>query len=108
MDERTRRVGANEALFRQVNEELQSVGPPATEDLQIVCECGDLLCTERLPIPVSAYESARRDPALFLVVPGHEIPDVEDVVENAGSYVVVRKKQGEAEQLARATDPRNS
>ena len=41
-----------------------------------------------------------------MVVPGHEIPDVETVVHDRGVYVVLRKQGHEAEQLAVETDPR--
>lgn len=110
MDERTRRVGENEALFRQVNEEVEQLnrGVVATayNTFPIVCECGDLLCQERLNVSVNTYETVRADSTLFLVVPGHEIPAAEDVVERTEGYNIVRKHAGQPQRLAEETDPR--
>jgi hypothetical protein len=111
MDERLRRVGRNEALFRQVNEELEAlehVTRITDETLEVVCECGDLLCRERIEVPIRDYEAVRKESDLFLVAPGHEIPDTEDVVRRAERYYVVRKREGEAARLSKALDPRSA
>lgn len=54
-----------------------------------------------------AYEELRGDPTLFAIVPGHEQPDVEDVVERHDGYHVVRKRGGAPAQVARETDTRS-
>ena len=41
------------------------------------------VCNERIAVDVGAYEKVRADPTLFFVLPGHELPDVEHVVEVA-------------------------
>jgi hypothetical protein len=111
MDERTRRIGSNEAVFRTVNEQIESLNRDLAEisdqTMHIVCECGMLSCAEQISVPVGTYEEIRGDPVLFFVVPGHEIPDTEDVVERAGKFNVVRKHSGAAERLATQTDPRS-
>ena len=110
MDERERRVGENEALFRAVNEQVEDLqrGLAAVSDetMHIVCECGDLACVERLVVSLPKYEEVRGDAALFFVVPGHDIPDVEDVIERGDDYAVVRKHPGGPAELAEAADPR--
>ena len=109
MDERQRRVGVNEALFREVNERIEEVSKTlqvAGERLAILCECGNDSCTERIEVPLSEYERTRKDGALFMILPGHEIPDVEDVVERAAEYHVVHKRTGGPAELARELDPR--
>jgi hypothetical protein len=110
VDERARRIGLNESLFREVNERIERV----TETLQvtsgkiaILCECGNESCTERVDVSLPDYERIRKDPELFFVRPGHEIPDVEDIVESGSGWDVVRKKAGESADLARELDPRN-
>lgn len=111
MDERARRIGRNESLFRQINEEVEGINRGLAEitdnTIHIVCECGDLVCQQRLVVPLPDYERVRAEPTLFFVVPGHQIPDVEHVVEEADGYSVVRKDPGEAANLAKATDPRS-
>ena len=97
MDERARRIGANEVLFREVNERIEGlhetfgVRPAA---MTIVCECGDPQCLERIEVPMGEYEDVRAEPARFLVSPGHVIPDVEEVVEQGDGYEVVEKHEG--------------
>ena len=104
MDERQSRVGKNEALFREVNERIERVTESlqvTTESLAILCECGDASCTEQFRVALADYERIRSDATLFFVQSGHEEPDVEDVVEQTPDYDVVRKKPGEAAELAR-------
>ena len=111
MDARARKIGENEALFRTVNEEVDSLNRSLAqltdETIHIVCECGSLECQERLVVPLATYERIRSDPALFFVIPGHEIPSTEDVIEETPRYFVVRKHEGGPEELAEATNPRS-
>jgi hypothetical protein len=110
MGERERRIGRNEAAFREVNERIESLnrGIAAISDqtLQIVCECGDLGCGRQLRIDIPAYERVRADSACFIVIPGHDDPTVEQVVEETKGYHVVRKDPGGAREVAEETDPR--
>ena len=108
-DERARRVGHNEALFRHVNEtveELNKAIDHITEDLAIICECGKLDCTEQIRVSREVYERTRDRSVTFLVQPGHELPDVEHIVERDDSYLIVEKDPAEARAVARETDPR--
>jgi hypothetical protein len=110
-DGRARRVGRNEAIFREINEQVDAINRGLADitdnQMHIVCECGDLLCVERLVVPLSRYEEVRSDPALFFIKAGHDKPDVEDVVEQADAFEVVRKKAGVPQQVAEQTDPRS-
>ncbi|MDX6474957.1 MAG: hypothetical protein QOH95_468 [Gaiellaceae bacterium] len=110
MSERARRIGENEAIFRQVNEHVESLNRRLADvgaaELDIVCECGDITCIDRLLVPISSYEEIRSDSALFFVKRGHDLADVEDVVEHTDAYDVVRKHPGEAQRVAEETDPR--
>lgn len=109
MEERTRRIGENEALFREVNERVRAVNESfsvASQAGDFVCECGDTSCLERVTVPLQDYERVRGDSALFIVRPGHDLPDVETVVEAHEGWHVVRKNPGAAERVAVATDPR--
>ena len=43
MDERTRRIGLNEAVFREINERIEELaaGFKVGEGLDLICECGN-------------------------------------------------------------------
>ena len=109
-DESARKIGENEALFRALNEQIEqlnrSVAELSDEKMHAICECGSIECAQPIVVPVSRYEEVRSDATLFFVVPGHEIADVESVVEETDGYTVVRKRAGEAQRVAERTDPR--
>jgi hypothetical protein len=103
------RIGRNEAVFRRVNEEIEQMNrafAELTDTMEVVCECGDISCTERFVMTLVAYERLRSDAALFAVRPGHVIAEVEHVVEDRPDYHVIRKDPGRPEELAAETDPR--
>jgi hypothetical protein len=47
----------------------------------------------------------RRDPTQFFVLPGHEVADVETVIETHPAWALVRKDDPEARQVAEESDP---
>jgi hypothetical protein len=109
VDERKRRIGANEAIFREANERIQDLNQTfatLTDTLVLVCECGDGQCVEKLSLTPDAYEEVRADPAYFAVVSGHDIPDVEEVVARREGYDVVKKVDRIPRHVAEVTDPR--
>src|SRR4051794_24630925 len=107
---RTRRIGLNQALFRTLNERVETIAESlkaTPEALRLVCECGNLACDARFEMSRDDYEAIRSDPSLFAVAPGHASESVESVLERRGTFEVVRKKQGEPAELAARTDPRS-
>ena len=52
------------------------------------------------------YESIREHATYFGVVPHHEQPEIETVIERHPSYFVVEKREQDAQEVARDTDPR--
>ena len=104
--ERARRIGLNEAMFREINERLEALAEKQGQIgvLDLVCECGHRDCADRIILTPEEYRELRSDPLRFVVLPGHEIPEVEDVVERTRGWLTVRKRAGEAAAVARATD----
>ena len=98
--DRKERIAHNEASFRELNQSLESnVHRRQTQPdyAGFVCECGDGDCDTTLRVPLDSYVGVREDDRLFIVVPGHEIPDSEDVVDAGDGYNVVRKHEDVAE-----------
>ena len=102
MSSRTERIGDNEALFREINERISRIQEEfgQAQSFEIVCECGRRDCAERFSITHDAYRQLRVDPVQFAIVPGHEVPDVEEIVERNEGYLVVRKTEGDAAEAA--------
>ena len=110
MSSREERIGLNEAIFREVNERIEALAQTfelKEEPLDLVCECGDAACVQRITMSREEYEQLRSNAHLFAVHPGHEIPDVEEVVSRLKGYDVVSKNEGVPERVAEETDPRS-
>jgi hypothetical protein len=111
VNERERRIGLNEALFREVNERLRGVNEAfgrLTNRAELLCECGRADCTQRISMTTDEYDEVRSQPDQFAVAPGHEDPtDVEWVAEAREGWHLVRKRPGAPAELASQTDPRS-
>ncbi len=105
------RMAKNEALFRDVNERMRAIDgdrdvPPDKDDRwAFICECASVDCADRIELTREEYEQARARPARFIIVPGHERPEVERTIRRNDRFAVVEKHPGERE-IAEATDPR--
>ncbi len=112
MDAKLERQAKNEALFREVNERLESVAkqaeergwPPEDGCFEFHCECGE--CPEKVRMTIAEYESVRSQDDRFALQPGHDTPELEGVVERTERYVIV-DKYGAAEAIV-ADDPRGA
>jgi hypothetical protein len=107
-EEHQRRLASNESVFREVNEGIERGQWPGEEARPVGfrCECARLGCNLLVELKLADYERIRADPRHFLMVPGHEMPEVETVVERGDGYLVVEKRD-EAGAHAEDTDPRS-
>ena len=94
---RLKRIGKNEAAFKAFNQARAKKQTGSI--LELVCECGDMHCTEEIEIEAAEYHPVRSHPTRFLVRPGHEIAEAEAIVERGPQYFVVEKR-GPAEEGA--------
>lgn len=100
------RAAHNEATFREINEAIEAgIWKGDRDRAAFVCECGELGCNVVLEVTMETYERVRSDSRWFVIAPGHELTDIETVIERGDGYSVVEKR-GEAGQVADATDPR--
>jgi hypothetical protein len=108
MDQAEVRKATNESLFREVNERIETTARHfgSGGSFEAVCECADVACTDRIELTVAEYEEVRAHPARFVIVPGHEDPEVDRVTAERGAYTLV-EKVGNARVVAEAQDPRS-
>src|SRR6478752_3106205 len=87
------RAARNEALFREVNENIARLEERYGGSTQsvFICECSSELCTEHLAVDEETYRRGREHPRRFLVLPGHVDETLETAVESHPGYVIVEK-----------------
>src|SRR6059058_5280591 len=78
MDPQGERIARNEAAYREVNEAIRAGRADQAADAPrpFVCECGRLGCNELVELTLGEYEAVRANPRRFLMLPGHEIPEL--------------------------------
>jgi hypothetical protein len=92
LDLQRERAARNQSLFRDINERIEELQfDHGQRTSGYVCECLDTTCTELIQVEHDEYKRIRRNPTEFVVVPGHEYPAVEEVVDKTARWYVVRK-----------------
>jgi hypothetical protein len=92
------RVAENESFFRDMNEHALNRRDqllrrlPPDEPVRLMCECASGECEQMLQLTLREYARVRDHPDRFLVIPGHETADIEDVVERRGRFSTVEKR----------------
>ena len=90
---REERLANNEALFRAANERMADWTERHEENWEelYLCECSDPQCRDKLALTRQQYEHVRAHSRHFAVRAGHEVPDIEVVVEELDDWVIVEK-----------------
>jgi hypothetical protein len=103
-----RKIATNEALLREANEAIaRGLWPGDSERLvRFRCECAQIECNEAIELTSADYEAVRANGRRFVLIEGHQHPDVETVVDPHRGYVVV-EKVGIGGAVAEEHDPRS-
>ncbi len=104
-----RRLAENQVLFRQKNEQVASdlealkkaaesegrgsLVPDSDVPLHFYCECSNTDCRQRIILTTSQYKELHQNSSQFILVTGHEVPNIERVVFRNDKYEVVEKFQ---------------
>lgn len=98
-----RRAAQNEEVFRDVNERIEQGAEQhaVSARLPFHCECGQASCVETIEIRPDRYAAIVRERYHFVLIPGHEEPEIERVVEAEGEFLVVEKVGEAREQIDR-------
>ena len=102
-----RRMAENEVVFREYNErvgksfdELKRMAKEANQEsfirdddtpLHFYCECSDENCRERIEMAPSRYKQIHKKRDRFVVIVGHEVKDIEHILEKQDGYSIVEK-----------------
>jgi hypothetical protein len=93
--ERELRAAQNQMLFRSVNDRIKEVGEKLADsaaELGFACECVDDTCLEKIRLSAQQFLAIESDPNRFIVLRGHEVPDVEDIVGERDGFLIVSKR----------------
>jgi hypothetical protein len=97
----------NQALMRDLNEQVCALAPFSTSEdtVLVMCECTEVSCSLTLSLSPEEYEQIRSSPTQFVVRPDHALTEGEKIVQETPEYVVV-EKVGEGATVATRLDPR--
>ena len=97
VDERERRLAQNEALFREVNERVETLADRFGPNVpyEFLCECANPLCNATFEMSGHDLQTLHTTPGCYVVLAGHDVPDLEDVVQSQNGYAIVRKRAAE-------------
>jgi hypothetical protein len=85
-------------LFRSVNERIRELAGTASDiSYDFVCECLDDRCFSMVMLTASEFDSIRDDPDTFVIYPGHEDHDVDEVIGRSDRYTLVRRSADAAD-----------
>ena len=83
-------VAHRQSYVRRVNEGAEGLPQNGDADeVSILCECGRGECTSTLQLNGEVYRSVRRQATWFIVVDGHEVPEVGRVKQRRGTWTIV-------------------
>jgi hypothetical protein len=90
------RLIENEVIFRDVNKNMKDFikeepGAKASESIPFYCECALPNCIERINLSAKEYEELHQNAKQFVILAGHEFPEVEKVIKKSSKYRVVEK-----------------
>ncbi len=83
---------ANRSLFREVNQRILAIAletwKARSEPIGFVCECGG--CTELVQLLRAEYEAVRSTRGQFVLLSGHESPELDHVAARANGYLITQ------------------
>jgi hypothetical protein len=87
---RDERVARTEEFFKRVNDTMRK--ELGDGDGNFLCECGNIACTEKLALSAEDLRLLHSIDGYLVVLPGHEIPELESLVKVNGHYAIVHNE----------------
>ena len=99
------RAGRREANLRVLNERIAEsqaqIAVALQAPLTILCECANPECNESIEVTQDMFAVLRDETTRFIVVEGHVLHDIEDVVERGDGWIIVEKRGAAAQEARR-------
>jgi hypothetical protein len=86
---REQRIVQTEEFYRRINDLIARNGTRG--DRRYMCECANPYCNETLDVTDGDITRLHSVSGYYVILPGHEIPDVEHVVQASATYTIVAK-----------------
>ena len=82
-----------QAIFREVNERIRELADrfDLKSGAAFICECSNENCVESIALDFDEYKAVRSSPTRFVVAPGHETLELENVIETNDRYSLVQR-----------------
>ena len=79
--------------FARANEHLRLTAEKYEFDQAVpfLCECSEISCTEPVRLSLTSYRDARAEPGTYILLPGHEDPRTERIVDRRDGFALVEK-----------------
>ena len=79
-------------LFRELNDAVQVYfRREGNTEGDFVCECSNASCVDEILLTPAEYAKVRAHPTRFFVVPGHELSELDRIVDQNDRFMVVEK-----------------
>jgi hypothetical protein len=87
------RVREVQETFARANEQIRASAEKYDfqDHVPFLCECSDVTCTGSVRLSLTNYREARAWSDAFLLLPGHDDPDVERIAARGDGYLLIRK-----------------
>jgi hypothetical protein len=93
--ERQVRAAQNQLMFRLLNDRIKELGDQPRslgQELDFACECADSTCVAKIRLSALQFLAIESEENQFIVLRGHEVPEVEDVIAQRDGFLIVSKR----------------
>jgi len=87
---REQRVLQTEEFFRSVNDVIAR--KRASNGATFLCECANPYCNVTFEMSPADLQTLHSRSGYYAILPGHDIPELEDIVQSENGYMIVRKR----------------
>ena len=87
------RISDSQEAFAKANEQIRASAERYGFEQRVpfLCECSEATCTKSVRLFLTCYREARATGRSFILLPGHDDPQLERIVSHGDGYVLVEK-----------------